>query len=334
MRRTRTRRRLLAMAIVAILAVVLGGTSPVFGSTPTEQTGGSDSPPASAGAQLTSEEIVELDALFDDNPLLGGQVPPRRHLWVNEDVSIFAQFDNPNPELATSLRYIGIGVKGVFCAEAQPDGPNGAFPHFHRLTAPLYGEGHGGEPGELGYWLLWLAVDEFTLGTRVVKPGIDYDFFPTLAPQCGDDVPEPDFEGPGEGKLTKQEIDELLAIFDDTVFTGRQQVPWASLRVNEEDAIVLQFDTPRAVDGHQVRYFGFAQRGTFCADQQPHTDFTHYRTAHADNWYLGAGGQPGETEGYWTAMVAADSFRSTDGLPHRVSPNVDRQYWPTPPPEC
>lgn len=332
--RTRTRSRLLAMTAAALLAVSLAGTGPVSGSTPAEQAPGGDSPPAPPGEQLTSEEIAAVFDLFDDNPLLGGQVPPRRHLWVNDDVSIFVQFNSNNPELATSIRYIGISVKGVFCAEAQPDGPNGAFTHFHRLTAPVYGEGHGGEPGELGYWGIWMAADEFTLGTRVVEPGVDYEFFPTPAPECGDDVPAPDFEAPGQGKLTKQEIDQLLAIFDDTVFTGHQQVPWASLWAHEDAAIALQFDTPRAVDGHENRYFGLAQRGTFCADQQPHTDFTHYRTAHADNWQHGAGGRPGETEGYWTVMMAADSFLSTDGPPHQVSPGVDRQYWPTPPPEC
>ena len=181
----------------------------------------SNAAPAAAQS-LTPEEIQRLHAMFDDNPLLGGQVPPRRHLWVNRDVSIFVQFDSNDPALATEMRYIGISVKGVFCAEAQPDGPTGAFPHFHRLTAPVYSQGHGGAPGELGYWLTWLAVDDFVLGTRPVTPGIDYAFFPTPAPTCGDDVPRPKFTAPGEGSLTRDEIADLAAAFDDVVFTGGQ----------------------------------------------------------------------------------------------------------------
>ena len=330
MRRTRIRSRLLAMTAAALLATSLGATGPVSGSAMTEQTAG-DRPPAPTGDPLTSEEIGELAALFDDNPLSGGQVPPRRHLWVNDDLSIFVQFDNTNPELASSIRYIGISVKGVFCAEAQPDGPNGAFPHFHRLTAPVYGEGHGGEPGELGYWLLWLAVDEFTLGTRLVTPGIDYAFFPTPAPSCGDDVPKPNFKAPGEGNLSRSEIVELAAAFDDVVFTGGQTTPWLPLWVNERAAIFLEFNAERLREASELRRYGLALRGTFCAQQQPHTDFSHYHLADARSFDEGSRPAAGETDGFWMLALAVDAFRERS---RSVTPGVDREYLATPPPAC
>jgi hypothetical protein len=287
---------------------------------------------APTGAQtLPPEKIRQLHAMFDDNPLLGGQVPPRRHLWVNKDVSIFVQFDSQDPAVATEMRYIGIGVKGVFCAEAQPDGPTGAFPHFHRLTAPVYNQGHGGAPGEIGYWLTWLAVDEFTLGTRLVTPGIDYEFFPTPAPSCGDDVPKPNFKAPGEGNLSRSEIAQLAAAFDDVVFTGGQTTPWLPLWANERAAIFLEFNAERLREAYELRRFGLALRGTFCAQQQPHTDFSHYHLADAESFDEGSRPAPGETDGFWMLALAVDDFH---GGSRAVTTGVDREFLATPPPAC
>jgi hypothetical protein len=287
---------------------------------------------APAGAQsLPPEDIQRLHAMFDDNPLLGGQVPPRRHLWVNKDVSIFVQFDSNDPALATEMRYIGIGVKGVFCAEAQPDGPTGAFPHFHRLTAPVYNQGHGGAPGEIGYWLTWLAVDEFLLGSRLVTPGIDYAFFPTPAPSCGDDVPKPNFTAPGDGNLKRSEVASLAAAFDDVVFTGGQATPWQTLWVNERAATFLEFNSADLREAYELRRFGLALSGTFCEQEQPHTDFSHYHVTNAASFDEGARPTPGETDGFWMLALAVDDFRE-DG--RAVTPGVDRGYLPTPPPSC
>jgi hypothetical protein len=316
-----TMRRLVALAALAVVTVALGGAAP---------TTATDVDPPS-GEPLTPQEIRRLHAMFDDNPLLGGQVPPRRHLWVNRDVSIFVQFDSNDAALATRLRYIGISVKGVFCAEAQPDGPTGAFTHFHRLTAPVYGQGHGGAPGEIGYWLTWLAVDEFLLGTRRVTPGIDYQFAPTPAPTCGDDVPEPSFTGPGEGDLTRSEIADLAAAFDDALFTGGQKTPWRPLWVNERAGIFLEFDSERVRAARELRRFGLALTGTFCAQQQPHTDFSHYHKAKARNFRKGSRATPGETDGFWMLALAVDGFRERG---RAVTPGVDRQYLPTRPEPC
>src|ERR687898_1976344 len=126
------------------------------------------------GIYLTPEEIAAFAAEFSDNPLIGGPVGPRLSEWVTDDVFLFLQFDNADPAQATTLRYIGIGVKGVFCVEDQPDR---SFTHFHRYDAPEYKEGHGGDPGADGYWLTWAAVDTFeTRDGRQGTPGIAYEF--------------------------------------------------------------------------------------------------------------------------------------------------------------
>jgi hypothetical protein len=312
-------RRFVPIAALALVTAAVGGAG-----------AGADADPP-RGEPLTPEKIQQLHAMFDDNPLLGGQVPPRRHLWVNRNVSIFVQFDSNDPAVATRMRYIGISVKGVFCAEAQPDMPNGAFTHFHRLTAPVYGQGHGGAPGEIGYWLTWLAVDEFMLGTRPVKPGIDYQFAPTPPPTCGDDVPKAKFDAPGEGNLTEREIAELAAAFDDTLFTGGQRTPWVPLWVNERAGIFLEFDSKRVSNADELRYFGLGLTGTFCAQQQPHTDFSHYHKAHARSFREGSSATAGETDGFWMLALAVNKFRE-DG--RRIVPGPDRQYLPTPPPQC
>src|SRR5256886_13943225 len=104
------------------------------------------------GSPLSHDDIVALAAQFHDQPLTGGQHAPRLYRWVNDRVLMFLQFDNPDPAKATALRYVGVAVKGVFCAEAQPGGPNGGFPHFHPPGAPDYAPGPSGPPRTPGDW--------------------------------------------------------------------------------------------------------------------------------------------------------------------------------------
>ncbi len=139
--------------------------------------------------RLTSKEIAELTALFNDSILTGGQTPPRFHKWISQEVTIFLQFDSPDPTEATALRNVGITVPGTFCLESQPSED---FPHFHQTHAPSYGEGHGSAPGQVGYWLLWVATEEYEArdGTQVT-PGVDRAFSPTPPPTCGDDAATP-----------------------------------------------------------------------------------------------------------------------------------------------
>jgi hypothetical protein len=256
-----------------------------------------------SGVLLSREALAKLTAQFSDNPLSGGQRAPRLYRWVNDSVAIFVQLDDSDPERATALRYIGVSVKGVFCAERQPGGPDGGFPHFHRLDAPAYAEGHGGPPGIPGYWLSWIAVDRFaTRDGRQVAPGIDYDFSPTPPPACGTDVPPVDFAAPGARGLTPTDT-----------------------------AIFLQFDDRDPAKATALRYIGISLRGTFCGSMQPSRDFPHFHRVDAPEYAQGHGQAPGD-RGYWLLWVATDRFTLRDG--RGVVPGVDREFSPTPPPDC
>ncbi len=284
------------------------------------------------GAPLSHEDVTALAAQFGDQPLTGGQQAPRLFRWVNDKVLIFLQFDNPDPAKATTLRYIGIAVKGVFCAEAQPGGPGGGFPHFHRLDAPDYGHGHGGSPGTVGYWLSWVAVDSFTLKDgRKVTPGVDYQQAPTPAPTCGATVPKADFAGPGAKTLSTQDIAALWPLFSDQPLTGGQHAPRQYRWVNPNALVFLQFDSPDAGKATALRFVGIAVTGQFCKSKQPSPDFPHFHRTDAPDYAHGHGGPPG-TSGYWLLWLATDTFTMRDG--RQVNPGVDRQQSPTPAPDC
>jgi hypothetical protein len=279
------------------------------------------------GRPLSKTEITSLAVLFNENPLIGGQIPPRAHKWVNENVSIFLQFDRPDPSEATTLRYIGIGVKGVFCAEAQPDK---AFTHFHRYDALKYSEGHGRDPGDQGYWLLWVATDEFDIRGRKIRPGVDYEAFPTPPPKCGATVPKANFTPPGADKLTKDEIVKLAALFNDNPLTGGQIAPRAHKWVNENGSIFLQFDRPKPAEATALQYIGIGLSGEFCKSKQPHSDFPHLHKFDAPTYGEGHGRNPGE-QGIWLLWVATDEFELRG---RKVKPGVDRQFAPLKIPDC
>ena len=284
------------------------------------------------GSPLSHDDIVALAAQFHDQPLTGGQHAPRLYRWVNDRVLMFLQFDNPDPAKATALRYVGVAVKGVFCAEAQPGGPNGGFPHFHRLDAPDYAHGHGGPPGTPGYWLSWVAVDTFTLKDgRQVKPGVDHQEAPTPAPTCGANVPKVDFAGPGAKALTGGDIAAFWPLFADQPLTGGQHAPRQYRWVNPNTLIFLQFDNPDAAKATALRYVGIAVRGRFCKSKQPTPDFPHFHRTDAPDYAHGHGGPP-DTAGYWLLWLATDTFATHDG--RQVTPGVDRQLSPTPAPDC
>jgi hypothetical protein len=280
-----------------------------------------------SGAPLSADRIQELAAFFSDQPLTGGQVAPRSYKWVTEDVAMFLQFDRPNPAEATALRYIGISVKGVFCVEAQPDE---AFTHFHQLDAPAYAEGHGGEPGEEGYWLMWVAVDEFEVQGREVNPGVDYGFSPTPPPACGADVPAADFDAPGARRLNPDEIATLASFVQDQPLTGGQVAPRMYGWVNEDVSIFIQWDrgNPSGTAGFNAseattpRFFGVSVKGEFCQSDLPSGDFPHFHRVNAPTYAEGHGGPPGEP-GYWLLWVATDSF---DLQGRQVEPGVDRDF--------
>lgn len=285
------------------------------------------------GKPLSANDIAALAAQFTDQPLTGGQTAPRLYRWVNDRVAVFLQFDSSDPAKATALRYIGVSVKGVFCAEDQPGGPDGGFPHFHRLEAAEYAQGHGGPPGTPGYWLSWVAVDRFAQRDgRQVAPGVDYEFSPTPPPPtCGPTPPKPDFPGPGARPLSKQDITTLAGLFGDNLLTGGQTAPRQYRWVNQDMAIFVQFDKGTPGEATALRYVGISVRGEFCKSKQPSRDFPHFHRVDAAEYAKGHGQAAGD-RGYWLLWVATDSFAQRDG--RQVHPGVDREFSPTPPPDC
>lgn len=323
-------RRCVVMAAAAMLALAACAG-------PGQQPGGSSPSPSGepepVGAALSPADIGALAALFPDNPLTGGQAAPRLYRWVNERVAVFLQFDDRDPAKARALRYVGISVKGVFCAENQPGGADGGFPHFHRLDAPDYAKGHGGPPGTPGYWLSWIAVDTFQQRDgRQVKPGVDYEFSPTpAAPKCGPAAPQPDFAAPGARGLSKQDIAALGEVFADQPLTGGQVAPRSYRWVNKHVSIFLQFDDKDLTKATALRYVGISVRGEFCRSKQPSRDFPHFHRVDAPDYAKGHGQAAGD-RGYWLLWMATDTFTQRDG--RKVAPGVDRQFSPTPAPDC
>jgi plastocyanin len=283
---------------------------------------------SSGGTDARSSHVQSLAALFRDNPFTGGQVAPRSYRWATERSTIFVQFDRPtNPR---ALRYVGISVKGTFCSETQPGGANGGFTHFHRLDSPTYAQGHGGPPATQGYWLLWVAVDDFVAGDgREIKPGVDYGFSPTPPPACGS-APAATFQGPGAHRLTPAEVRQLAAQFTDNPFRGRQTPPRLYRWVTGDTLVFLEFDKANPARARSLRYIGVAQRGRFCRDGRTHTDFSYFHRLRARSYARGRGGRAGEA-GFWHLAVAVDNFRMPWGA---VTAGVDRRYNATAPPAC
>jgi hypothetical protein len=284
------------------------------------------------GGRTLATHVEGVARIFNESPFLGGQVPPRLYKWANEDVSIFVQLDRSNPAEARAIRYIGIGIKGTFCAEAQPGGANGGFTHYHRVTAPVYAQGHGGQPGESnGYWLLWVAVDDFdAFDGRRVLPGVDYQFSPTPPPACGANVPVPSFQAPGADDLTRAEIRQLVRFFHDNPLLGGQQAPRHYRWVSPDVLAFVEFDHRDPAKATALRYFGIAKRGLFCTSERPHADFTHFQRRTAPTYAAGRGGRPRQA-GFWHLALAVDEFDRPWG---HVVPGVDRKFEATAAPDC
>ncbi len=337
--RTFTRHACLSLGVATLMA----GASPAVASAPPDSTDPPEttSPTMSdvappVGTQLGAEDLESLKGLFDDEVLTGGQVAPRLSKWITPDTFMFVQFDGA-PAEATEVRYIGVAVKGVFCSEATPDaaasgGPGGSFTHFHRPEAAEYSEGHGGDPGAQGYWMSWLAVDSFEARDgRLIEPGIEYEFSPTPAPDCGADVPTADFSAPAETTLSPEDLAAFVELFDDEALIGGQQPPRLTLWLNDRVALFIQLDDRDPAAATTIRNIGIYLVGTFCDSQQP-ADFPHYHRYSAPEYSEGHGGAAGETSGYWLAWMATQEYETNDG--RQVAPGIDRDFSPTPPPPC
>ena len=290
---------------------------------------------APAGDPITPADVQTLKALFDDEAYSGGQVAPRLVKWITPDSYLFMQFD-PDGEVPL---FAGLGVKGVFCSEAQPDSAGGSFPHFHQPDGAEYSDSHGGEAGAPGYWLSFIALDAFDARGRAVVPGIDYELSPTPAPDCGGDVPDADFEAPGETTLSEADLAEFVAFFDTDLLTGGQQAPRLYKSINEDIAIFIQLDAGDPAEATTIRYLGLSQRGVFCEEARPSADFTHYHQYDAAEYGDGHGGPAGETEGYWLAFVATHDFEllfpgQDPADARQVAPGIDRDFAVLDAPAC
>jgi len=299
--------------------------------------GGSASPPVarpdsanialSTPSSLSRADLTGLAAAFPDAPFTGGQVAPFVARWASDATFVFVQFDRPKAADASGVAYLGVGEKGTFCSESQPDSAAGGFPVFHRADAPTWSAGVGGRAGENGYWLSYLAVDRLRAGGRSVGPGIDYGMSGPRPPSCGSARPAT-FETPGAGKMTPEAIGRIFSVFTENPLQGGQVPPRMYRTLNHQVLAFVQFDHNAADKATELRYIGIAEKSKFCASTQPTRDFTHFHDLIAPAYAQGHGGAPG-TIGFWGTWVAAESFESQG---RQVSPGVDREFSPTPPP--
>ncbi len=288
---------------------------------------------APMGSELSTQEIQELALVFSDSPLTGGQDPWPSHLlkWISDDAFLLLHLDNEDPLEATQVLWYGLGVRGVFCSEDQPT-PD--FTHFHQRSAPTYAEGHAGQPGAEGYWLMHLNVRDFDspFGNTGL-PGVHEQFGPTPPEDCGDDYQPATFDPVGSDGLSAIEREAFAAVFDDDILKGGQQ-PWPSHLtkwVSKDTFILLHFDNESPTEASKILWMGLGYRSTFCDTTQPDPDFTHFHKSHAETYAEGHGGvahQPG----FWLLHVATHDFESPFG--QTGGPGVHAEFGPTPAPEC
>jgi len=189
---------------------------------------------------------------------------------------------------------------------------------------------HGGRPGEEGYWLMWVAVGDFAAGSRKVSPGVDYEFSRMDAPRATGAVPKPTFAAPGARKMSRDEIAELFAFFNDNPLTGGQAAPRRYKWVNDNVAVFVQFDRNSAAEATELRYVGISVLGEYCADKRPTPDFSHFHRTEAPSYGQGHGG-PAGTRGSWLLWVPTGDFNIGS---RRVTPGVDRESSRMDAPSC
>jgi hypothetical protein len=319
----------LASGLIAAVGLVAAcGGSPA--AAPTSKPA-SEAIITTAPSSLSKADISTLADAFGDQPLQGGQTTPFLAKWISASTFVFVQLDKPKPQDAAAVTYFGVGQKGVFCSETQPDrsgSPNSSFTVFHQWSAPNFAKGLGGKAGAEGYWLSYLAVDKLSVAGRTVTPGIDYAAPSAPPPSCGSGVTQPAFTPPGAGKQASDSIGRLFGIFTDQPLQGGQVAPRIYKQLNDQTLALLQFDKNTAKDATELRYIGIFRKGTYCKSAQPSPDFTHFHMLVAPSYAQGHGG-PANGPGFWGTWVAAVQFESQG---RTVPPGVDRQFSPTPPP--
>ena len=310
---------ILAAGVAALSAC--GGTA----STTTTPTAAPIAIKLTAAPALAKSDLAALAAAFPDTVFSGGQEAPFVAKMATDSTFMFVEFDRPKVSDATGVAYVGVGVKGTFCSESQPDPRGGSFPVFQQTTAPSWASGLGGKAGAAGYWLSYIAADKLTTGARSVDVGIDYRMPAKPAPSCGTPAPSP---APATPSLTPSAISSLFSVFPENPLQGGQVPPRTYRTLNDQTLAFLQFDHNSAAQAKELRYFGIFRKSTFCQSTQPSRDFTHFHDLVAPTYAQGHGGAP-NTVGFWGTWIAAEPFESQGRL---VTPGVDRQFSPTPPP--
>lgn len=286
---------------------------------------------ATSTSSLTKADLSALADAFTDQPFQGGQTPPFLSKWVSPSTFMFLQLDKPEVREAQAMTYLGVGVKGVFCSESQPDRsgtPSSSFRVFQQWNAADFATGLGGKAGSEGSWLTYLAVDKLSAPGRTVDVGIDYKMPGGTVPSCGAAAAKPTFAPAGAGKQSADSIAKMFGIFADQPLQGGQVAPRAYKQINEKALAFLQYDRNSAKDATELRYLGIFWKSTFCRSTQPSADFTHFHRLTAPSYAQGHGGPP-TTVGWWGTWVAAVEFQSQG---RTIPPGVDRQFSPTPPP--
>jgi hypothetical protein len=315
------------------LVAALAGIAAVGACGGTGQSGGAPASPAPATIELGSRPVLSktdlagLAAAFPDAPFDGGQTAPLFARMVTDRTFVFVQLDRPKMSEATGVAYLGVGVRGAFCAQTQPDRTGGSFPVFQQASAPSWAAGLGGKAGAAGYWLNYVAVDRLSVGKRAVPVGIDYAMPGRAAPSCAS---PPATTGASTPSLTPDAISALFAVFPENPLQGGQVPPRTYRALNDRVLGFLQFDHNAASQAKELRYLGIAERSTFCKSTQPSPDFTHFHDLVAPAYAQGHGGAP-NTAGFWGTWIAAESFESQG---RSIAPGVDREFSPTPPPNA
>jgi hypothetical protein len=313
--------------LVAALAGLAAGAA-CGGAAPSTAAPASPDPAAvrlSSPPALSKGDLGSLVAAFPDRPFGGGQVAPLFARMVTDSTFVFVQLDRPKVSDATGVAYLGVGVKGAFCSETQPDRTGGSFPVFQQASAPNWAAGLGGRAGAAGYWLSYLAADRLTAGKRTVDLGIDYKMPRKATPSCASPPAAPAGATPS---LTPSAISALFSVFTENPLQGGQVPPRMYRTLNDQVLAFLQFDHNSATQAKELRYFGVVKRSTFCKSTQPSPDFTHFHDLVGSVYAQSHGGAPA-TSGFWGTWIAAEPFESQG---RSVSPGVDREFSPTPPP--
>jgi hypothetical protein len=130
--------------------------------------------------------------------------------------------------------------------------------------------------------------------------------------------------------ITAEDISEFVTVFDDQPFQGGQISPRIAKWVNEDVFLFVQFDKPSPSNATALNYIGIGKRGIFCESDRPGPEFVHFHKWNATSYREGHGHEAGD-EGYWLMWVATNDINVQE---RQVSPGVDWDFSPTPPPKC